>query len=107
QPLRFVLRCVPGEGLGAVEDPSFTVGDRKVVFRVRLEPGQYLVCEGEPRATVCDANWNPMREVPAGGELPRLSTGQNEVAFSPRPSGPSARVEVRIKTLGAPEPVGR
>ncbi|MCX7597247.1 MAG: hypothetical protein N2512_00040, partial [Armatimonadetes bacterium] len=107
QPLRFVLRCVPGEGLGAVEDPSFAVGGREVVFRVRLEPGQYLVCEGEPQATVCDANWNPLREVAAEGELPRLSTGQNAVVFSAGAGSASARAQVRFKTLGSPETLVR
>lgn len=107
QPLRFVLRCVPGEGLGAIEDPSFGVGNREVVFRVRLEPGQYLVCEGEPRATVCDANWNAVREVAAEGKQPLLATGQNGVLFSARPATAAARTHVRLKTLGDPEIVGR
>jgi hypothetical protein len=106
QPLRFVLRCVSGQGMGWIENPSFEVGGRRVVFRVRLEPGEYLVCEGEPHATVCDANWNEIKPVDAEGRLPALASGTNTVVFSANPGSLPARVQVRLKTKGRPTIVG-
>jgi len=110
QPLRFTLRVVleGGGGQGeSVGNPTFQVGIHEVTFPVRLQPRQYLVCEGEGKGLVYDMNWNLLKTVPADPALPTLPSGTQPVRFRCEFAGElKPRVEVRFKTIGSPEPVG-
>ena len=97
QPLGFRLRA-----MGVVEDPAFRVGARPLVFRCRLTAGEYLLYEGGATATVCDADWNPLREPAATGAPLHLRPGLQTLSFSCASGGAA---EARIITRGAPEGV--
>jgi hypothetical protein len=110
QPLRFTLRVVPDQGGGAggfIANPTFEVNGRQATFPVRLQPGEYLVAEGDGRGLVYDADWNLLRTTAANSAIPQLSNGRQTVRFRCEAAGGyTSPVQVRFKTLGPPQPVG-
>ena len=102
QPLRFRLYVGPGEQ-GSVQDPAFSIGGQHVVYRVELQPGQYLVCDGEAAGMVHDADWNLLQKVPASVP-PIVPAGHHVVSFSCAfLGGCQSRVNVRFVTMSQPE----
>lgn len=108
QPLRFLLRAPTGPGAGPVGKVRWRIGDHETVFPVQLQPGQYLVCRGEPVGLVCDANWYPISRVtPQGtpqGTLPTMAQGEQAVEVSWEGA---AQAQVTVKLVGPGERVGR
>jgi len=107
QPLRFVLRVLPGVGASqedAVICPSFQINFNWVRFPVRLFPYQYLVCQGDGYGRVYDVNWNVIQTEKADPQSPELSSGKQRIGFH-CVKGARHRVEVKFRTLGHPEPV--
>jgi hypothetical protein len=106
QPLNFVLRVLPDIAASqedAVINPSFQIDFHEVTFPVQLLPHQYLVCEGKKQASVYDINWNLLQTVEADSALPEVRIGTQRLLFH-CDEGTSHSVEVRFKTIGAPEP---
>ena len=72
---------------------------------MRLLPQQYLVCEGSNQGGVYDVNWNRLQTVEGAAELPKIATGRQHLRFH-LDEETQHRVEVKFKTIGAPELVG-
>lgn len=110
QPLQFLLRVTSKAGnpaSNAVSNPTFELNGQRLTFPVRLEPGEYLVGGGGTTATVCDADWNPQRTVQADSVVPALPAGPQQIKFRcEAQAGAACLVTVRVKTVGAAEPVG-
>lgn len=107
QPLRFVLRTLPGIGEQqnvALRNPVFEVGVQCLKIPVDLSPRQYLVCDGSDRAQVLDVNWNVIRSVELDTAVPTLATGSQQIRFWCE-GGADSPAEIRIKLLGPPERV--
>lgn len=102
QRIRFVLRTPPGKGRAPVRNVRCRVGDTEAVFAVQMKPGQYLVCDGQPAAFVCDANWNVVCSAKPAGDLPTLATGTQRVEFV---VDGGADVQATVKLVGPPENV--
>ena len=87
-------------------NPRFTVGGRTVTFPVSLQPQQYLVCEGDGKGLVYDSTWHLLKTIIVG-DLPRFSPGRQTVEVGWGSSGgPAPWGRVRLKAVGAGEPVG-
>jgi hypothetical protein len=101
QPLRFTLRVLPGGA--AIKSPAFEIGGQRVSFAAEIKPGQYLVCEGAGKASLCDANWHEVLSVAADGAV-EVAAGAQTVRFTCEAAAP-AQITARFKTLGEPEMV--
>ena len=59
-----------------LRDPVFYAGDTKLVVRGVIASGQYLTWEGGSTATVYDANWNRVADLPVQAEGFVVPTGK-------------------------------
>lgn len=105
QPLRFILRVLPGGENVLVKNPSVEANGRRITFRVALKPTQYLVCEGDGIGSVYDWNWNLLYEVKGEGEIPSIEKGKQEIFFTCDVQGPAPSLSLKFKTVGKPEEV--
>lgn len=82
-------------------NPVLTLGSRRVTMTGSVASGEYLDYQGGATATVCDANWNPLRtlSVSGSGEIP---TGPLAVALDAATTGPKPWLEIQITTEGEP-----
>jgi hypothetical protein len=108
QPLCFCLRVmdIPGCEDACIENPSFIVAGRFITFSAKVYAGQYLICDGNSKANICDKNWNILQAVEGGSKLPAVSNGGQTISFSCE-FGRSERpeVQVRFSTMGGVETV--
>ncbi len=109
QPLQFTLRVAPVKDQkddGSVSNPTFEIAGRRVSIPVQLSPEQYLVCNGDAKGLVYDANWQLLKSVHLEHSVPMLLEGRQEIAFRCEFAGkPEPEVEVRFKVVGAPESI--
>jgi hypothetical protein len=82
-------------------NPVLTLGTRRVTMMGTVSSGEYLEYQGGDTASVCDANWNPLRtmSVSGAGEIP---TGNLTVALDAASTGPKPWLEIQITTQGEP-----
>jgi concanavalin A-like lectin/glucanase superfamily protein len=83
--------------------PTVTVGERRLVFPVDLESGMYLEFESADDCRVYDERGNLLEWLKPLGEVPRLASGENRLAFGCRGTeGFRSRAEVTVITCGPP-----
>jgi len=86
-------------------DPVVVLGERQFSMKGEISTGEYLQYQGGKLATVYDANWNRLRELPVegGGEIP---TGPLSTRVDGRSNGAQPWLEIQVMTLGSPLKVG-
>jgi len=100
QNAQCVIRVVSGSG---ITNPSIEANGENITFPVALLKDQYLVCEADGKARVCDKNWNTLRTLSSSSHMPRLLTGDNAVSFTGIQT--DAKVMVTFKMASEPEDV--
>lgn len=86
-----------------LEKPRITVGGKTLVFPVALESGCYLEFNSLTDCKLYDPNGVLIQELKPEGEVPTLTSGANQVAFTcDAPPGYNARAIVTTITAGAP-----
>jgi hypothetical protein len=84
-------------------NPTVSVGDRKLVFPVALESGQYIEMESATDCKLYDERGALIQQVTPQGDVPRLASGDNALTFTcTPPEGHAARANVTVITLGEP-----
>ncbi|MBM4030267.1 MAG: hypothetical protein FJ291_00600 [Planctomycetes bacterium] len=84
-------------------NPTIAVGDKKLVFPVALESGQYIEMESATDCKLYDERGALIGPVTPQGELPTLTPGDNALTFTcTPPEGHAARANVTVITLGDP-----
>ncbi|HUT36160.1 MAG TPA: hypothetical protein VNE39_21915 [Planctomycetota bacterium] len=108
-PSRGALKCRigPVKALPVVKvklaNPAITVGDRKLLFPVALESGQYIEMESAADCKLYDERGALVQQVAPQGDVPALAPGDNAIAFTcGQPEGHAARANVTIITQGEP-----
>lgn len=96
QPMQFVLRVLPGS---TAVDPSFEINGNVVEFKVDINPGQYLVCDGS-KAYLCEANWNVIKTIEPDQPIPEIAPGKNNILFM---CSRAANTRVEFKFTGDAE----
>lgn len=86
-----------------MENPSVTIGGKRIVFPVTLESGQYIEFASISDCRLYDERGAVVKEIKPQGEAPTLAEGENTVNFiSTPPSGYNARVKVTVISSGEP-----
>jgi hypothetical protein len=101
QPLRCMLRLAAGSD--EIANPTIEVNGTAVPLALTAGPRQALLCRGDGRVCVCDANWRVLAT--ASADLPSLASGANRLRLVVPPEGPAVAGEMRVRFVGAPEPV--
>ncbi len=86
-----------------IENPSITIGDNKIVFPVKMEPGMYLEFQSVDDCKLYGSKGEFLQEVKINGSIPILNSGDNKVHFtcdSQKEINP--RVQVTVINEGLP-----
>jgi len=84
-------------------NPTIAIGDKKLVFPVTLESGQYIEMESATDCKLYDERGALIQQLSPQGDVPTLASGDNGIAFTcGEPEGHAARANVTIITLGEP-----
>jgi hypothetical protein len=67
-----------------------------------ISSGQYLTWEGGAAATVCDANWNRITELPVIAEGFAVPTGEFDCQLTADEGNPSPWLELQLMTRDEP-----
>lgn len=86
-------------------DPTVVLGERRFSMKGSVSTGEYLHYQGGDIATIYDANWNRLRELPVEG-VGEIATGPVSVRVRGQSNGPQPWLEVQITTQGPPLKVG-
>jgi len=99
QPLRFVLRLAPGSA--ELVAPAIEVNGTTVPVPLTVAPRQALVCRGDGRVCVRDANGKELAAAPAS--FPEMGPGANRLRVVPQPAAAAPNAELRVRFVGEPE----
>jgi len=87
----------------SIENPSIGIGEKKVVFPVKMESGMYLEFRSPADCKLYGSKGEFLGNVPVGGTIPILDYGKNELSFGCLgPPGINARVQVTVISEGLP-----
>jgi hypothetical protein len=85
----------------SLTNPSVSVGDKNIVFPVRLKPDEYLEFFGEGTFRYFSPDGHLLGDFPIRGEVPLVASGRNEVMFdSDSTDFPGGSAIVTIVTTG-------
>ena len=83
--------------------PTVTLGDTKLVFPVDLQSGMYIEFESADDCRVYDERGNLLEWLEPLGDVPRLASGENRLAFECRGTeGFRSRAEITVVACGQP-----
>ena len=83
--------------------PTLTLGDRKIVFPVTLESGQYIELDPDAGCRLFSEQGEVLQKVAPQGDAPAVATGENRIAFSCEPpQGLGARAKITVIVQGEP-----
>ncbi|MCE5241551.1 hypothetical protein LLH23_24060, partial [bacterium] len=86
-----------------LNNPTVSIGGKRLVFPVSLESGQYIEYEGPDDCCVRDERGEIITRVTPQGDAPVLAAGDNAMAFAcDQPEGCQARARVTVIGQGAP-----
>ena len=86
-----------------MENPSVTIGGKRIVFPVTLESGQYIEFASTSNCKLYDERGAVVEEIKPQGEAPTLAAGENTVTFTcAPPEGYNARANVTVISSGEP-----
>jgi hypothetical protein len=84
-------------------NPSISIGDRRLLFPLTLESGQYIEFTPPDECRLYDENGALVARITPQGEVPILASGENRVIFGcDPPQGYNARAEVTLISSGEP-----
>lgn len=87
----------------AIQDPGIAIGDEKIVFPVKMEPGMYLEFRSQDDCKLYGPKGEFLQDVPVEGRIPVLRNGDNEVSFTCEGGkGVNPRVQVTVISEGKP-----
>jgi hypothetical protein len=93
------LPMIPAE----IENPSVTIGETKITFKVKMESGMVLEFRSETECKLYGPKGEFLMNVPVEGNIPILIPGKNEICFLGKgPAGVKARVQVTVICEGKP-----
>jgi len=108
-PPRGELKCRIGPVVAVpvvmvkLANPAISVGDKKLVFPVTVESGQYIEMESATDCKLYDERGALLQQVTPQGDVPALAAGDNAFVFScGAPEGHATRANVTVITLGEP-----
>jgi hypothetical protein len=88
---------------GTIDNPVIAVGDRKVVFPVKMESGMYLELKGESECRLYGPRGELIKEVKIEGDVPQLQKGENTISVSGKGAdGINTRLQVTVISEGQP-----
>lgn len=97
------------EGLTALQEiptdlhnPIVHTGSAALKLQGTVASGQYVTWEGGPTATVYDANWNRVAEIPAVAEDFLAPAGEFECRITADETAPAPWLELQLMTRDAP-----
>jgi hypothetical protein len=86
-----------------INNPSFTIDERTIVFPVKMESGMFLEFNSKNECKLYGSKGEMLQDVVIRGEIPVLQQGNNEVSFSCEGTkGISTRVQVTVIGEGDP-----
>jgi hypothetical protein len=80
-----------------IKNPAVTIQDRKIIFPVELESGQYLEFRSPTDCKLFGSNGELLREIKPAGEIPNFINGNNRIQFTcegPTDINPRTRITV-------------
>jgi len=84
-------------------NPSISIGDKRLLFPVELESGQYIEFTPPDECRLYDERGALIAKITPQGEVPVLKAGENRVIFRCEPpQGYNARAEVTLISSGKP-----
>ncbi len=84
-----------------IENPSITIGGKKIVFPVRMESGMYLEFNSASDCKLYGSKGELLKEVKVEGIVPLLTAGENEASFTCKGTEEiSTRVQVTVFSEG-------
>ncbi|MFH1007440.1 MAG: hypothetical protein V1800_08065 [Candidatus Latescibacterota bacterium] len=92
------LRALP-ERVAILSQPVFRLGEQRLSVEGEVASDQYLTYEGGSTATVLDANWGLLGELPVQGDL-RVPPGASEVAISSEGEGVQPWLGMQMRVVG-------
>ncbi len=97
------------EGLTALQEiptelrnPVLQAGDTALKVQGTLASGQYVTWEGGLTATICDANWNQVAELPVTTEGFMVPTGEFDFQITADDGAALPWLELQVMTRDAP-----
>jgi hypothetical protein len=88
---------------GTIDNPAIMVGEKKVVFPVKMESGMYLELKNEGECRLYGSRGELIKEVKIEGEIPQLQKGENTISVSGKGAdGINTRLQVTVISEGKP-----
>ena len=88
---------------GTIDNPAIMVGDKKVVFPVRMESGMYLELKDKGDCRLYGPRGELIKEIKIEGEIPQLQKGENTISVSGKGDGGiNTRLQVTVISKGEP-----
>jgi hypothetical protein len=88
---------------GTIDNPAIMVGEKKVVFPVKMESGMYLELKNEGECRLYGPRGELIKEVKIEGEIPQLQKGENTISVSGKGAeGINTRLQVTLISEGKP-----
>lgn len=89
--------------VAAITNPCITVGNARLLFRVKMESGMYLEFRSPTDCKLFGSKGEFLQDVQVEGEIPLLKNGDNQVSFScGARDGVNPRVQVTLISEGNP-----
>lgn len=86
-----------------INNPSISIGTMKIVFPVKMESGMYIEFKSFSDCKLYGPKGELIKEIVPEGNVPVLSSGNNEIVFSCGDTGDiSSRVQVTVISEGDP-----
>jgi len=88
---------------GFIENPSVTIGGKRLIFPVKMESGMYLEFKSANDCKLYGSNGELLAEVKPKGSVPTLKKGNNKILFTGEGSDRvKTRVNVSVISEGVP-----
>ena len=82
----FIIHTGPVKAIpmveGTIDNPAIMVGDKKIIFPVKMESGMYLELKGEGDCKLYGPRGDLIKKVKIEGEMPQLQKGENTISVS-------------------------
>ncbi|MEX2335773.1 MAG: hypothetical protein WD555_00705 [Fulvivirga sp.] len=87
----------------AIENPSVIIGNKEIIFPVKIMPGMYLEFQSTEDCKLYGPKGELLQAVKVKGTVPIMESGENEVQFVSQRNGEiGTRVQVTLISEGSP-----
>jgi hypothetical protein len=88
---------------GTIDNPAIMVGDKKIIFPVKMESGMYLELKGEGDCKLYGPRGDLIKKVKVEGEMPQLQKGENTISVSGKGDDDiNTRLQITVISEGEP-----